>query len=78
LKYAFINEDVKFNKLKRENLITPSIQGDLKPLVIGDISICYINAKGYSPTFSLIAITHMTASSTKIPVIIPGTLLNVW
>lgn len=54
------------------------MQGDLKPLIIGDHSICFIDAKGYANPFSLIAVTHLTESSTKIPVLFSESLISPW
>jgi hypothetical protein len=58
--------------------VTAQTQGDLKPLIVGDHSICFIDAKGYQNPFSLIAVTHLTETSTKIPVLFPASLITPW
>ena len=45
-------------------------------MIVGDHSVCFIDAKGYKNPFSIIAVTHLTESSTKIPVLFPGSLIG--
>jgi hypothetical protein len=61
-----------------EKIVIPSTQGELKPELIGDISICFISASGYLKDFNLIAATHITPTSTKFPVLFVGGALSVW
>jgi hypothetical protein len=59
-------------------VVTPQKQGDLKPHLVGELSLCYIAAAGYRKDYSLIAATHITPTSTKFPVLFVGNMLSVW
>ena len=58
--------------------MNPETCVDLKPEVIGEISICLIKADGYEKDFSLVGVTHMSDSSTKLPVLFLDGLMGVW
>lgn len=58
--------------------MTAEKQGDLRPFLVGELSICYIKAAGYRPDYSLVAVTHSSPSSTKFSVLFPGTLISEW
>ena len=57
--------------------LLPTDSNDLKPEIIGELSVCFINASGYGKNYHLIGVTHMTQSSTKLPVLFVGNLLGV-
>ena len=57
--------------------VLPNPNNDLKPEIIGELSVCFINAAGYTPDYHLIGVTHMTQSSTKLPVLFVDHLLGV-
>lgn len=61
-----------------EHLVTAEKQGDLRPLLVGELSVCYISAAGYHPDYHLVAVTHSTPTSTKFSVLFPGSLISVW
>jgi hypothetical protein len=42
------------------------------------MSICYINAHGFTNDYNLIGVTHMNKTSTKLPILIVNDLLKVW
>lgn len=58
--------------------MTPQGQGELRPLLVGELSVCYINAAGYKPDYNLVAVTHSSPTSTKFSVLFPGSLISVW
>ena len=66
-----------FKGVKGETVLTGPKQGDLRPLLIGDLSLCFIAAPGYTKDYSLLAATHITPTSTKLPVLFPGGLISL-
>jgi hypothetical protein len=80
LTHTFTNspEERERGKLFDEDIVTSEQQGDLRPLLVGELSVCYIKAAGYRPDYSLVAVTHSTPSSTKFSVLFPGPLISVW
>lgn len=48
---------------------------DLKPIIIGDLSICFLKAPGHTLDSYIIAITHVNESSTKLPILFTGDTL---
>lgn len=49
----------------------------VKPEVIGELSVCFIGAEGYFDDYNLIGVTHISPTSTKIPVLFLNDLLGV-
>lgn len=59
-------------------LIPAEKTSTIKPEVIGEISICFIPAEGYTSNYNLIGVTHISPTSTKVPVLFVNDLLGVW
>ena len=55
----------------------PGSDNALKPEIIGELSICFIGAQGYHPSYNLIGVTHMTPTSTKLPCLFVNKMLGV-
>lgn len=51
---------------------------DLVPFSIGELAICFLQMPGPSSDNACISVTHVTADSTKLPVLFTGDLLGVW
>ena len=49
----------------------------IKPEVIGEISVCFIGAQGYLNDYHLIGVTHISPTSTKIPILLVNNLLGL-
>lgn len=55
-----------------------SKSNNLKPEVIGEISVCFIGAEGYTKDYNLLGVTHISPTSTKVPILFVENLLGVW
>ncbi|KAM3132134.1 hypothetical protein pb186bvf_015729 [Paramecium bursaria] len=59
------------------HLFSNNIARDLTPFTIGEYTICFIKAAGHAEDNYLIVVTHVTPTSTKIPVIFSGDTILV-
>ena len=79
LTHSFTNStgEQESGPLFDEKVVRVQEQGELRPVLVGELSICYIGAFGYRPDYHLVAATHSSPTSTKFSVLFPGTLLSV-
>lgn len=73
-----MDKKAEVRQLFDEKIVSVEEQGELKPELIGELSICFIKAAGYRKDYHLLAATHITPTSTKFPVLFTGSALSVW